>query len=347
MVESGRDELRGLATYGSLMVKGALSIGKLLVTRAGEVQRLRQTGAAEVRYVRPPRRYALPPYDPQMRVCRSRARYLRPTRFCNARAPEVVALAHALGAYQVTDAEFAQAAFEFAKEKLVLEIAPIAGVERTLRRGTGTCFELISVFIALCRAAGIPARYKLFATNMIEAWRAATIDADPLLQQWYASLGYFLLEGEGEVYIDGQWVVAHVGPTAERQAAAGIPITRLGEDAIGTWFEAKPGTIMRLAALPPGLALGSRLLHRISPASMERVNVSVLRQIERGREVIAAAGGVAAYDMQARRAARDPVHPTPPPGARRRRRAQAARPRAPLEDDRPVADRAQHRDRVP
>jgi hypothetical protein len=242
-----------------------------------------------------------------MQYCRANTRYLRATRHCNPRAPEVVALAHALGAYQKPDLEYAQAAFAFAKEKLTLEIAPIGSVQRTLRRGTGTCFELIAVFIALCRVAGIPARFKIYATDMIQAWREAVIDIDPLLKKWYDSLGYFLLEGEGEAYVDGRWMVAHVGPTAERQAAAGIPITRFGEDALGIWFFAKPGTIMRLESIPLGLAAGSKALHLISPGSMERVNISIQKQIERGRQIIAKAGGMRAYDEQARQAKGEPA----------------------------------------
>jgi hypothetical protein len=295
-----RDEIQGHFIYLKLILIGVLSVSKLLITSAGDVKRLRQTMPSEQHYVRPPRRYELPDYVEGMATCRTNQRYLRPTRYCNSHAPEVVALAHALGAFQKSDREFAQAAFHFAKEMMTLEIAPIDGIVETLQRGTGTCFQLITVFIALCRAAGIPARYKIFSANMVEAWRGATIDADPLLQKWYDSLGYFLLEGEGEALIDGEWVVAHVGPTAERQAAAGIPISQLGEDAIGRWFSVQPGTIMRLEALPLGLVTGSRLLHKISPASMERVNVSVQQQIEQGRKIIEEAGGVQGYDTRAR-----------------------------------------------
>jgi hypothetical protein len=293
-------ESRERAIYRRLILKGVLSVGKLLLTSAGEVKRLRKPRTTEQRYVRPARRYDLPPYREGVPVCRSNARYLRPTRYCNPQTPTVIALAHALGAYRLPDLEFARAAFAFAKEKLTLEIAPIDGVDETLRRGTGTCFQLISVFIALCRAGGIPARYKIFATDMVRSWREAVIDVDPLLKKWYDSLGYFLLEGEGEAYVDGRWVVAHVGPTAERQAAAGIPITRLGEDALGVWFFAKPGTVMRLESIPATLGLGSWLLHKISPGSMERVNISVQQQIERGRQILERAGGVLAYDRQTR-----------------------------------------------
>jgi hypothetical protein len=206
-----------------------------------------------------------------------------------------------LGAFQKPDFEYAEAAFGFAKERMTLEIAPIDSVEASLRRGTGTCFDLIGVFIALCRAAGIPARYKIYSTGMIQAWEDSVINVDPLLKKWFNALGYFLMEGEGEAYVDGAWRVAHVGPRAERQAAAGIPITRFGEDSLGIWFFAQPGTIMHLESLPLGLAAGSKALHLISPGSMERVSVSILNQIDKGREMIARAGGLRAYDEHVRR----------------------------------------------
>ena len=295
-----QEQRQGHATYLRLLLNGLFSVSWLLITSASQVKRLRQPKASDERYSRPPRRFKFPevPHDLRPEPCH--ARYLRATRYCNPWTPQIAAIAHSLGARQVPDLEYAQAAFAFAKEELTLEIAPIDSVEASLERGTGTCFDLISVFIALCRAAGIPARYKIFATEMIQTWRESVIDVDPLVQKWYDSLGYFLLEGEGEAYVDGQWMVAHVGPTAERQAAADIPITRFGEDALGTWFHARPGTIMRLEAIPPGLAAGSRILHKISPGSMERINISVQKQIARGRQIIADAGGIQAYDQQAR-----------------------------------------------
>ena len=57
---------------------------------------------------------------------------------------------------------------------------------------------------------------------------------------------------------------------------------------------------MRLESLPFGLAAGSRILHAISPGSMERVNISVQEQIARGRRIIKDAGGLVAYDNQTR-----------------------------------------------
>jgi len=89
----------------------------------------------------------------------------------------------------------------------------------------------------------------MFAMNMIKAWYDSTVNVDPLVKRWYDSMGYFMIEGEGEAYIDGEWVVAHVGPTSERQAAGGVPITKFGEDSLGKWFFAVPGTIMHMESI--------------------------------------------------------------------------------------------------
>ena len=107
-------------------------------------------------------------------------------------------MANHLGAFKKSDYEFAETAFEFVKRKIILEMIPMDDAVNVLRRGTGTCLHEISLFIALCRAAGIKARYKLYALTMI--------------QQWYDAMGYFMLHGEGEVYIDGKWLPADVGP---------------------------------------------------------------------------------------------------------------------------------------
>ena len=295
-----REELAAQSIYWRLMLKGAISLSSVLLTSAGELGKVRVSKAEDEHYVRPPRGYELPEYQVGMEFSRANEKYLRPTRYCNCSAPQIVAMAHALGAYQLPNGEFVQNAFEFVKEQVLLEILPIDGVERTLARGTGTCFHLISLFIALCRSAGIPARYKMFSISMIQAWRDVMVDQDPLVKKWYDAAGYFLIEGEGEVWLDGRWVVGHVGPTAERQAAAGLPVTHLGEDAIGVWFYARPGTVMRMEAIPRGLGPASRLLQRIAPGSMERVNIAVTKQTEAGRQVIAVAGGRQAYDAQAR-----------------------------------------------
>ena len=288
-------------TYLKLLIGGALSLSKVLLSNPGELKKLRTIQGSEERYIRPKRPYELPLFKEGMRCGVTDEKYLRPTLYCNPCAPEVVALAHELGAFQKTDYEFAKAAFEFVKEKLDLEICQMDPVEETIRRGTGTCFHLISVFIALCRCAGIKARYKTFAMNMIQTWYDSMVGSDPLVKKWYDQMGFFMMEGEGEVFIDGKWVPAHVGPTAERQAAGGIPITKFGEGSLGIWFFALPGTTMNMESIPYGLGAGANLLKRIAPGSMERVNISIQHQNKMGKKIIEDAGGKDAYDVMARK----------------------------------------------
>jgi len=283
-----------------LFIAGAFSLSKTLLLNMGDLKKLRKSLPNSERYIRPKREYEIPKFSKDMKINNSNEKYLRPTLYCDHREPTVVALAHKLGAYKKSDREFAEGAFELVKEQMTLEICPLNSVSETLDRGTGTCFHLITAFIALCRAAGIKARYKVFAMNMIKAWYDSVVVADPLVKKWYDSMGYFMLEGEGEAFIDGKWVVAHVGPKAERQAAAGIPITKFGEDSIGRWFFAIPGTIMIMESIPYGFSGATKFLKIIAPGSMERVNISILNQIEKGRDIIAKAGGVDSYDRMAR-----------------------------------------------
>jgi hypothetical protein len=284
-----------------LFLGGGISLGKTLLLNMGDLKKLRVLPNDAERYIRPKRQYDIPKFNNNMKYCESNEKYLRPTLYCNPLDPEVIAIADKLGAYKKTDREFAEAAFHFVKEKMILEIITMNNVGETFRRGTGTCFHLITAFIALCRCAGIKARYKMFAMNMIKAWYEATVEADPLVKKWYDSMGYFMIEGEGEAFIDGKWVVAHVGAEAERQAAAGIPITKFGEDSIGNWFSAIPGTIMISESIPYGFGTSTKFIKKIAPGSMERVNISIQKQIALGRKIIEDAGGKDNYDEIARR----------------------------------------------
>ena len=284
-----------------MMLGGGLALTKTLILNLSDLKKLRKIESDSVRYQRPNRPYDLIPYSSSMKYCKSNEIYLRPTLWCDPTEPAVIALAHQLGAYKKTDREFAEAAFQFVKEQMTLEILPFNPVSETIQRGTGTCIHLISVFIALCRAAGIKARYKMFAMNMIQAWYDTTVNVDPLIKKWYDSMGYFMIEGEGEAFIDGKWVVAHVGPRAERQAAGGIPITEFGEDSLGNWFFAIPGSIMYMESIPIGLGGALRFLNKLAPGSMERVNISIQKQIKLGTEILQKEGGIEHYNLKARK----------------------------------------------
>jgi hypothetical protein len=232
-----------------------------------------------------------------MQYCTSNEKYLRPTRWCNPREPEVIAMANELGAYELSDYEFADAAYWFVKDNIDFEMRDLDDAGTTLRRGTGGCFHDINLLVALCRAAGIRARYKTFAINYD---RTPTNPIDPVWDGLYAALGGLPSEAEAEVCVDGSWIVAHPAISAEVQAAKDLPITKLGEEQIGVFFDAIPGTIKRSESIPLVFGLGAKVLFRLMPGSPERVNVRVFNAAAYGRQVIERAGGREAYDRKTR-----------------------------------------------
>jgi Transglutaminase-like superfamily len=277
-----------------------LTFATMLLKNPAVLKKFRVMGPDEERYVRPPREYEIPPFHEGMRYCTSNEKYLRPTRYCNPREPEVIAMANELGAYELPDYEFADAAFWFVKTKLVAEMLPLDSVSATLKRGTGTCYHLISVWIALCRAAGIKARYKTF--NMMlpdEVMSQEMTEQQAMTADMFNTGG--TPEGEGEVCIDGNWVVGHVAMRPEILARVGLPIPKLGEDAIGLTFTLVPGTIKRFESIPLKLGITMKALTWLAPAAMERVNVAAQAVVPEGRDIIEEAGGREAYDQKARK----------------------------------------------
>jgi len=281
-----------------------LDIGTVIrmMLASGGLRKMRVMEPDEPRYVRPPREYELPEYRQGMKYCKSNEKYLRPTRYCNPREPLVIAMANELGAYELSDWEFAEAAYWFVKTKLVLEFLTLNRVSETLTRGTGTCYHLMSVWIALCRAAGIKARYKTFKMRVPEQvttlTEAAVGDTTPI--DMFDTGG--TPEGEGEAYIDDKWEVAHLAFRPEIAAAGGLPVTRLGEDAIGNTFDLVPGTIKRFESISLRLALLSKAMMWLAPAAMERANAFFHTQaLPVGRKILEDAGGIEAYDHNIRR----------------------------------------------
>ncbi len=102
--------------------------------------------------------YTLP--NPR-RIRRKLPGYLRPSPYIESDDPQVAALAAELGADRSTAWGRVEAIHDWVRERIELEDNQGRGVKstrETLRDGTGDCDELTSLFIAICRAGGVPAR---------------------------------------------------------------------------------------------------------------------------------------------------------------------------------------------
>jgi len=293
ITEPGSQELPKQSRLG-----WGLTFARMLLANPAALKKLMVMGPDEERYVRPPREYELPPFRESMRYCTSNEKYLRPTRWCNPREPEVIALANELGAYELSDYKFAEAAYWFVKTKFVVEFVPLNSVSATLKRGTGTCYHLTSVWIALCRAAGIRARYKTFMMMLPDEMMNLEVSEGEAMTADMFNTG--VREGEGEVCIDGKWLVGHVAMRPEIYARAGLPIPKFGEDAIGLTFKLIPGTMEHLESVPLMRGITMRAQSWLAPVLMERASLAIKNTLPIGREIIEEAGGIEAYDQNAR-----------------------------------------------
>lgn len=153
--------------------------------------------------------------------------YLRPTEYIDADHPDVVARARALTRDCRTDAERLERIYYFVRElpyDILAAFRYLAEGRRrasdVLRAGTAFCMGKASSFVALCRAAGIPARVgfqqihcpdKPFMSEEVRRlWGDRTLP-------WHSL---------GEAWLDGRWLKLDATIDSATAAAKGRPYTR-------------------------------------------------------------------------------------------------------------------------
>jgi hypothetical protein len=231
--------------------------------------------------------YKIPTYRDGMPYCKSNEQYLRPAHFCESNAPEIIALANELGAFKKSDREYAEACFKFVKNNLKLSFDPMAGALGTLKRGSGHCVDQLSVFISLCRAGGLPARFRLYSLAIVESMYQSMVNVDPIVKEWYDALGFFMLHGTAEVKVDGEWLISDATFTPEYEAAMGVPLARLGDSPEGMWNMSIPERMMILEGIPYGIAaIWNFTVNVVGPGPAAGVNASLDADREKGRQML-------------------------------------------------------------
>jgi hypothetical protein len=84
--------------------------------------------------------------------------YLQPSPKIESRDPKIRDLAKTVGADKEKAWDRVEAIYDFVREKVKYVNGDLKGALAALRDGTGDCEEITSLFIAICRAADIPAR---------------------------------------------------------------------------------------------------------------------------------------------------------------------------------------------
>jgi hypothetical protein len=84
--------------------------------------------------------------------------YLTPSPKIESRDAKIRELAKEIGADEKKAWDHVEAIYDWVRKKVKYQNGPLKGALAALKDGTGDCEELSSLFIAICRAAGIPAR---------------------------------------------------------------------------------------------------------------------------------------------------------------------------------------------
>jgi hypothetical protein len=136
---------------------------KLMVVRiaflpAGEKAKATVTVEVRRRTILPPENtegYTLPDAK---QLGRKLQPYLAPSPKIESRDPKIRALAKEIGADEKDAWKKVEAIYEWVRAKVKYKNGELKGALAALKDGTGDCEDSSSLFIAICRAAGIPAR---------------------------------------------------------------------------------------------------------------------------------------------------------------------------------------------
>ena len=212
-------------------------------------------------------------------------KYLRPTRLCECDSPEIRAIAKKLGAYEKSEIEYAKSIFYFVKNQKYLVFKPMRGANGVLKSKGGVCLDQMSLLIALARAGGIKARYRLYAFSPTDELIDVMIKDDPVLKETYELLGFLdSLHGCAELYINEKWMQFDPTFSDELEAGMGLPITEFGEEP--AWRVRLPERDIIFEGFPiffKNLLIGMALFLR---NTVDNVNKKLDEAREKGRDII-------------------------------------------------------------
>ena len=154
------EEVSPEAKISYRMIDGGVKIMNVRIPLLASGKEAKALVTVEIRRstILPPKdtgRYVLPDEKKLPREIRF---YLVPSPKIESRSPKIRALAKTIGAGEEKAWQKVEAIYDWVREKVKYQNGPLKGALAALKDGTGDCEELTSLFIAICRAAGVPAR---------------------------------------------------------------------------------------------------------------------------------------------------------------------------------------------
>ena len=159
-VNTVNEEKAGGAQINYELVDGGAKIMTVRVGHLASGEEAKAIVTVEIRRstILPPEKtdiYSIP--DPGKLTHQIRV-YLLPSPKIESRDPKIRELAKEIGADKEKAWDHVEAIYDWVREKVKYQNGDLKGALAALKDGTGDCEELSSLFIAICRAANIPAR---------------------------------------------------------------------------------------------------------------------------------------------------------------------------------------------
>jgi hypothetical protein len=226
-------------------------------------------------------------------------RYLRPTRLCKPDAPEIVALAKKLGAWEKSDWDYGESIFNFMR-KVKFGFGPLKSAVEVLKTNKGMCLDQQSLAIALARAGGLPARYSLTGLVFVPPVEDA-LTVDPAFREAYSALGAWEQHGAAEFLIDGRWVATDVTFSDASVVGLGLPLPRFGTADVGIGVD-PPELITHFEGFAFGYSVLMKLAMALMRGTADRINANVEEITESGRILLEEIGEEKYREQVARKA---------------------------------------------
>jgi len=162
----------------------------------------------------------------------------KPTRYCESDDPEIVELSKKITNNKKTPREAAQALFEWVRDNIKYDIAAILGAKEVLKKKSSCCVGKTNLFVALCRAIGIPTRYIMFKCNL----KSTIKDLSTSVVRHVAA----------EIYVDRKWII--VDPAYEKSVGKMYEPSKFGVPTWTKWWD-----VQRVKSLPRGFSFLQKL----------------------------------------------------------------------------------------
>ena len=147
---------------------------------------------------------------------KKKAKFLRTTYGCESDSPEIMQKLKEIIGNETEKVKIAKKIFIFVRDSIRYELDPIVGAVKLLKRKTGACVDKSSLFIALCRSAGIPARYVLVTAHLLTNRDIDLSDINHCAT---------------EIYLNGDWKI--VDPTFDPSLLSLFP--QASFDSVNWW----------------------------------------------------------------------------------------------------------------